>query len=240
MIVRNYLLRVLAITLGLALPPTAQAQEMSGPARAVDGDSLEMTGTRIRLFGIDAPEALQTCQRAGVEWACGQESAALLAEMVEGEEISCRGQDTDDYGRLVAICTADRLDLAQVMVDAGLAVALPQFTDTYVLSEASVREQLMGIWGSTFATPTYYRSAHPREEPLRKVEEEAPRPAPGRRARPSAAAQTGCTIKGNHSHRGEWIYHLPGMPYYNATRPEAMFCSEAEAQAAGYRRAIVR
>lgn len=42
------------------------------------------------------------------------------------------------------------------------------------------------------------------------------------------------------SRRGEWIYHLPGMPYYNATRAEAYFCTEAEAQAAGYRRAIVR
>ena len=47
-------------------------------------------------------------------------------------------------------------------------------------------------------------------------------------------------IKGNHSQRGEWIYHLPGMPYYNATRAEAYFCTEAEAQAVRYRRAIVR
>jgi hypothetical protein len=199
-----------------------------------------MTETRIRLFGIDAPEAQQTCQRGSEEWACGQEAAALLAEMVEGEEISCRGQDTDAYGRLVAICTADRLDLARVMVDAGLAVALPQFTDTYVASEARAREQLVGIWGSTFATPADYRSAHPREEPQQKVAEQVERPAPAPRARPKAVAQSGCTIKGNHSGRGEWIYHLPGMPYYNATRPEAMFCSEAEAQAAGYRRAIVR
>src|SRR3546814_9625845 len=49
-----------------------------------------------------------------------------------------------------------------------------------------------------------------------------------------------CLIKGNHSQRGEWIYHLPGMPYYNATRAEAYFCTEAEAQAVRYRRAIVR
>lgn len=49
-----------------------------------------------------------------------------------------------------------------------------------------------------------------------------------------------CRIKGNHSRRGDWIYHLPGMPYYDATRAEAYFCTEAQAQAAGYRRAIVR
>jgi hypothetical protein len=47
-------------------------------------------------------------------------------------------------------------------------------------------------------------------------------------------------IKGNRNRRGQWIYHLPGMPYYNVTRAEEMFCTEADAQAAGYRRAIVR
>lgn len=51
---------------------------------------------------------------------------------------------------------------------------------------------------------------------------------------------SGCVIRGNRNRRGQWIYHLPGMPYYEATRPEELFCSEAEAQAAGYRRAIVR
>lgn len=35
-------------------------------------------------------------------------------------------------------------------------------------------------------------------------------------------------------------YHLPGFPYYEATRAEVIFCAEAQAQAAGYRRAIVR
>jgi hypothetical protein len=199
-----------------------------------------MTGTRIRLFGIDAPEAQQTCQRGSEEWACGRDAAALLSEMIEGQELSCKAKDTDAYGRVVAVCTADRLDLAQVMVDAGMAVALPQFSDAYVASEARAREQLAGIWGSTFTTPADYRSAHPREEPRQKVAEQVERPAPAPRARSKAVAQSGCTIKGNHSRRGEWIYHLPGMPYYNATRPEAMFCSEAEAQAAGYRRAIVR
>ena len=45
-----------------------------------------------------------------------------------------------------------------------------------------------------------------------------------------------CRIKGNHSRRGELIYHLPGMPYYAETRAEQMFCTEAQARAAGYRR----
>jgi hypothetical protein len=54
------------------------------------------------------------------------------------------------------------------------------------------------------------------------------------------ASSSGCVIKGNRNRKGEWIYHVPGMPYYDVTRPEEIFCTEAQGQAAGYRRAIVR
>ena len=51
-----------------------------------------------------------------------------------------------------------------------------------------------------------------------------------------------CTIKGNISvSTGERIYHVPGGEYYgptkiNITKGERWFCTEAEAQAAGWRR----
>lgn len=46
-------------------------------------------------------------------------------------------------------------------------------------------------------------------------------------------------IYGNRNRRGQWIYHLPGMPYYDETRAEVIFCAEAEAQAAVYRRRLL-
>ena len=49
-----------------------------------------------------------------------------------------------------------------------------------------------------------------------------------------------CNIKGNRNRKSEWIQHVPGMPYYDATRAEGVLCTEAEALAAGYRRAIVQ
>ncbi|TIU00979.1 MAG: hypothetical protein E5W55_01625 [Mesorhizobium sp.] len=54
---------------------------------------------------------------------------------------------------------------------------------------------------------------------------------------------TSCNIKGNISYNtGERIYHVPGQEYYSATRinllkGERWFCSEADARAAGWRRA---
>jgi hypothetical protein len=53
----------------------------------------------------------------------------------------------------------------------------------------------------------------------------------------------GCSIKGNISYvTGERIYHMPGQEFYDATiinplKGERWFCSEEEAQAAGWRRA---
>ena len=133
------LLCAMSAALGLAGPNQASAQIVLGQAEAVDGDSLEMTGTSIRLFGVDAPEALQTCQRGGETWACGQEAKAALAQLTQGKPLRCETRDHDKYGRSVATCYVGRVDLAATMVAAGLAVALPDFTTTYVEHEARAR-----------------------------------------------------------------------------------------------------
>jgi hypothetical protein len=60
---------------------------------------------------------------------------------------------------------------------------------------------------------------------------------------PVAATAGGCVIKGNVSiNSRERIYHVPGQEYYASTKispeySERWFCSEAEARAAGWRKA---
>ena len=60
--------------------------------------------------------------------------------------------------------------------------------------------------------------------------------------RAQKAPDFGCQIKGNISSKGVRIYHLQGQELYERTRistvkGERWFCSEAEAKAAGWRRA---
>lgn len=147
------------IALGSAT--TVHAQDVSGDARASDGDTLNMTGIVIRLHGIDAPEFKQSCNRSGSSWGCGKEAADKLAALVEGKAVRCEYRDTDDYGRTVATCRVGQTDLSAAMVDAGLAVALPNFTTAYVGNEARARDARIGIWGSEFQIPADYRKAHP-------------------------------------------------------------------------------
>jgi endonuclease YncB( thermonuclease family) len=48
----------------LTVPATAHTADLTGKPRIIDGDGIEMAGERIRLHGIDAPEANQLCNRA--------------------------------------------------------------------------------------------------------------------------------------------------------------------------------
>lgn len=213
----------------------SKAQSITGEATAQDGDSLQIGTRKIRLFGIDAPEFDQTCQKDGETWPCGQAAKSQLADLVAGQRVECLGQGVDQHGRTLAVCSAGREQLNRVMVEEGWALAYRTFSDDYVTAEQLARAERRGIWSSTFEQPADYRQS------------KLPPPPPGAnlaRTRPSTRAQPawsgGCVIKGNRSRRGEWIYHLPGMPYYEQTRAEEIFCTEAAAQAAGYRRAIVK
>ena len=208
------------------------AQDITGPARVIDGDTFDLAGQRIRLHGIDAPEKAQTCQIEGVPWACGVAAWGELVQLVAGKDLTCETRDVDRYGRAVAVCSADGEDINAAMVAQGWALAYQQFSDDYVAQEGEAREAHLGMWRGEFVAPWDWRRGDrlvaapvvPRVEPTAKP----------------ANDNTGCQIKGNISSRGERIYHVPGGAYYSRTKispakGERFFCSEAEARAAGWR-----
>src|SRR4029450_10000064 len=94
----------------------ANATDLTGRASVIDGDTIEIHGQRIRLFGIDAPESRQTCEAAGQTWRCGQQAALALAEFIDQRTVTCGKRDTDRYGRIVAVCRAGIEDIGAFMV----------------------------------------------------------------------------------------------------------------------------
>ena len=235
---RSLVLATASIWLAASSPAGAQFV-VSGIGHAKDGDSLTVEEREIRLFGIDAPEFDQTCQRDGLRWACGAEAANQLSALVTGKTVRCEQVGTDQYDRMLARCRVGATDINRTMVALGFAVAYRRYSSDYVSIEASAKGNKLGLWAGQFESPSDYR--HMKEAPART------KPTSHRGDRKAAAssnwagrAKANCNIKGNRNRKGQWIYHLPGMPYYDQTRPEEIFCTEAEAQAAGYRRAIVR
>ena len=220
----------------------AQANIITGPATVIDGDTIDMTGTRIRILGIDAPERAQSCSRAGQAWACGSEATTALREIIANDHVTCTARGTDSYGRTLATCRNAGVDIGQETVRRGMAVPSTDAPEDYAAAGALARQFAHGLWAGEFQHPAEWRRANPREQaPARVARAESPRMAPaasrsgaGREQRFTNAL--GCAIKGNHSRRGDWIYHLPGQKYYEQTRPEALFCTESAALAAGYRR----
>src|SRR5712691_9577761 len=67
----------------LASTVVALPDALAGQASVIDGDTLEIHGTRIRLWGIDAPESSQLCRNDESELhQCGRTASANRSSLV--------------------------------------------------------------------------------------------------------------------------------------------------------------
>ena len=213
------------IFFAIVVPSGSAHPDVSGRASAVDGDTIEVGGSRIRLHCIDAPESGQLCRAGGTSWRCGRQASRALADRVGGRQVHCEERDRDRYGRIVALCRVDGQDLGAWLVSQGWALAYRRYSSAYVSGEESARATRRGLWRGEFVPPWDWRSGV-RLTPFRHDDDR------------DAAI---CRIKGNISRDGERIYHLPGGQYYGRTRidpskGERWFCTEPEAREAGWRR----
>jgi endonuclease YncB( thermonuclease family) len=229
-------LAAVALVVTLAAVWAPRTETISGGAKVIDGDSLYVSATEIRLHAIDAFEGRQVCQRSASTWDCGSAAADKLRALTRGREIACEKTDTDSYGRTVAICSNGELDLGAEMVRSGLALAYRKFGDRYVEEEDEARRARRGAWSGDFTPPWDERHGSADERPSQRrdgAEGEVENPAG-----PSTCRGTG--IKGNINREGERIYHVPGSQSYDVTiidesKGERWFCTEEQARRAGWR-----
>lgn len=218
-------LRAIAFSSCLVIASGGAAAEsqtviVTGDLRIIDGDTLEVGPLMLRIHGIDAPEAGQSCATPnGGTWTCGAAASNRLAELIGSAPLDCDPLDRDNYGRLVSRCIVDGVDVGARLVAEGLAWAYVQYSSDYVSLEAAARAIGTGIWQAPTQTAKEYRD---------NVWERAVEVAPN-----------GCPIKGNINGKKK-IYHTPWSPNYGVTqinpdKGEAWFCTEAEALEAGWR-----
>jgi len=138
--------------------PSLAAEPLVGTASVIDGDTIEIHDTRIRLHGIDAPESRQECTRPdGTNWRCGQQAALALSDRIGRSTVRCEPHGRDRYGRAIAICFKGTEDLNRWMVAAGWAVAYRKYSLDYVGEEKSAHNAKLGIWSRTFEMPWDWR-----------------------------------------------------------------------------------
>ena len=204
--------------------------------KVVDGDTIHISyngkDEKVRFIGLDTPETKDP--RKPIQ-CFGREAIAKMTELAENKKVRLEFDKTqgerDKYGRLLAfVYSEDNKNLAYEMIRQGYGNEYTYNSNPYKyqseFKEAArkAREENKGLWAENTCGGD---ATKPADSPV-------PAPAP----QPQQQAQGACVIKGNIGKNGK-IYHLPGQKYYDKTNPEAIFCSEAEAQNAGFRRAKV-
>jgi endonuclease YncB( thermonuclease family) len=140
----------------LAIASNCFAVDLSGRATVIEGDTIEINGQRIKLFGIDAPEAAQTCRYSGEVYHCGQQSALTLEHFIGSRSVTCDARSWS-YEQAAAVCTAGDDDLGRLMVLHGQAFADRPRGGDYVADEIDARAMERGIWRGEFVMPWAWR-----------------------------------------------------------------------------------
>jgi endonuclease YncB( thermonuclease family) len=205
----------------LAAP--ASAEDPSPGIVVVDGDTLEVDGQVLRLYGIDAPELGQTCLDKSKRWRCGLQAALELRGLLRiWGNVTCSPIHSDAEGSR-AICHNPQYDdPAEVLLARGLAVALPDSIPAYKRAEIQAKNAKLGIWRGEFVEPSQWRQGK-----RLAVTDDSPAEV--------------CDVKGIVTAKGNKVYYVPTDADYDAIsvtpeRGERMFCSDDEAELAGWRR----
>ncbi len=118
-----FLFSVLGMLVVWLQKQTPPGEAMNGTVYVIDGDTVIMDKTHIRLKGMDAPEMEQQCERAGRNYDCGREARNILRAKIGKSAIRCDKEGRDQYMRELSRCYLGETELNRWMVEQGWAVS---------------------------------------------------------------------------------------------------------------------
>jgi endonuclease YncB( thermonuclease family) len=198
----------------------AAGNSIEGRAVALAGDKLKIGTTLVTLSGIEAPVSGQTCTMPNARsWRCDVAAKAALARLADAGPVACKLSGADSLGGRIASCRVGERDLGAELVRGGHVFSDTGLFSAYATLEAEARSAKRGVWIGEAERPADYR-AHKWQDAKR-------------------SAPDGCPIKGEVK-GGERLYVLPWSRNYAHARVSTgrggrWFCSEEEAQAAGWK-----
>jgi endonuclease YncB( thermonuclease family) len=245
----SFFVDVSLFCLVMVLAVLSSSQIWAASAIVKDGGTLQLGDVTYRLDGIDAPELDQMCIDEHADgWACGAEARDQLSRLIGARQVRCEDLGLGTYKkRHIGICTleGETASLNRLLVRQGFALNFePYARGRFREEEAGAKDNRRGLWKGCFVAPQGFRRGRKDGALLggscRADKDREIRAAlfPDNPAMPS-----GCSIKGKFAVRAHvtgnlGVYHLQGCRSYPAlTTPDRWFCSEGDAQAAGFRKA---
>ena len=152
----RWLLLLWLLDLTAVSPTLVNDDSWIGRAEIVDGDTIRINGSRLRLLDIDAFEMAQNCQDAeGRDYACGLEAMLALDGLIKTQDVRCYGRKRDRYRRPLVKCWVGQTEINARMVQQGWALA--EYTTTYQVDEAVAQRAKVGALAGTFERPREWR-----------------------------------------------------------------------------------
>lgn len=184
-------------------------QENNTVIEVADGDTFQLkSGERVRLMGVDGPEL----KRCG-----GPEAKKALTELILNKTVELKEPVKENFGRTMALVYADGKLINGIMMEQGWG--RPDYKknsqrDVLTAVYHQAQDKRVGFW-------SFCLDPKPPKTP---------------------DFPDGCLIKGNiDTATYEKFYHLQYCRHYNqivlnTAYGDAWFCTEKEAQAAGFTR----
>jgi endonuclease YncB( thermonuclease family) len=197
-----------------------------GPAQrisVIDGDTIQLNGRIVQLYGIDAPELGQTCLNDGNLSRCGLSAAFELQKLLKIEHAPLECQPVKDVGDpALQVCAFGYMDPARILLESGYALANAGAGPEYAKAEDSARQARMGLWHSRYVAPEDWRAGQ-------------------RLAEETVEAAGPCPIKAVVAPDGQRLYYVPTDSDYNSVEVDSaqgsrLYCSDEDARRDGWRR----